>query len=172
MVVKSSTMSGHLDILKNAIEKALDRQMYPPVEVSGDQEQYHVTSSWHSQECNWECSGQADVPPLATSGGQEQYYVRSSWHSEECNWESIRQADVPSSRGIWWPRAVLCSIILTHSRMQLRMLSHLYIYIVQIHHTLQLQGLYNFWKSEKIMIFFQSGKSQGIFKILLKMREK
>ena len=32
-------MEGHLDILKNAIENVLDRQIYPLVEASGGQEQ-------------------------------------------------------------------------------------------------------------------------------------
>ena len=42
-------MQGHLDILENAIENALDTQlvqisdeMYPPVEASGGQEEYYV----------------------------------------------------------------------------------------------------------------------------------
>ena len=30
------------------------------------------------------------------------------------------QSDVPPSRGLWWPRAVLCKVNLTFCRMQLR----------------------------------------------------
>ena len=37
-------------------------QMYPPLEGSGSQDQYYIRSSWHVEECNWECSGQSDVP--------------------------------------------------------------------------------------------------------------
>ena len=36
--------------------------MYPLVEASGGQDQYYLRSSWHSEECNWKCSGQSDVP--------------------------------------------------------------------------------------------------------------
>ena len=49
--------------MQNAVEKALHRQMYPLVEASGGHEQYYVRSLWHSETCNWECSGQSDVPP-------------------------------------------------------------------------------------------------------------
>ena len=56
-------------------------------------------------------------PPVEASGGQEQYYVRSSWHSEACNWESSGQSDIPSSRGIWWPRALLHKVSLTFTVM-------------------------------------------------------
>ena len=38
-------MLGHVDILKNAIENALGRQMYPMVAASGGQEQYYIRSS-------------------------------------------------------------------------------------------------------------------------------
>ena len=75
------------------------------VVVSGDQEQYYIRSTWHSQECNWEGSGQSDIPPVEASRGQEQYYIRSAlhlfahfiftswqeyryiWSFEECNWQ-------------------------------------------------------------------------------------
>ena len=70
---------------------------------------------WHS-DISW-----SDVPPVEASGGQEQYYARSSWHSEECNWECSGQSVSTPHRGIWWPRAVLCKVILTFWRMQLRM---------------------------------------------------
>ena len=40
-------MQGHLDILKNTIENALDSQMYPPVEASGGQEQSYIRSPLH-----------------------------------------------------------------------------------------------------------------------------
>ena len=55
------------------------------------------------------------------SGGQEQYYARSAWHSEEWNWECSGQSVLTPHRGIWWPRTVICKIILTFWRMQLRM---------------------------------------------------
>ena len=44
-MAKSSTTYGQLDILKNAIEKAVDSQMYPPVEESSGQEQYYIRSA-------------------------------------------------------------------------------------------------------------------------------
>ena len=68
-----------------------------PVEVSGGQDQYYLRSSWHSEECNCECSGQSDVPPEEASGGQEQYYIRSNWHVQSCirlAWH-FEDADVP-----------------------------------------------------------------------------
>ena len=46
-MVKSSTTSGQLDILKNAIEKAVDSQMYPSVEASSGEEQYYIRSDLH-----------------------------------------------------------------------------------------------------------------------------
>ena len=33
------------------------------VEASGGQDQSYVKSSWHVEECNWECSEQSDIPP-------------------------------------------------------------------------------------------------------------
>ena len=62
-------------MLRNTIEKAVDSQMYPPVEASGGQEQYYVRSSWHLRECNWESSGQSDVSLAEASGGQEWYEI-------------------------------------------------------------------------------------------------
>ena len=46
-MVKSSTTSGHLDIWKNAIEKADYSQMYPLVKASSGQEQYYIRSALH-----------------------------------------------------------------------------------------------------------------------------
>ena len=43
------------------IAKAVDIQMYPQVEASGVQEQYYIRSPWHSEECNWEGSGQSHM---------------------------------------------------------------------------------------------------------------
>ena len=43
------------------IAKAVDSQTYPTVEESGSQEQYHIRSTWHSEECNWEGNGQSDM---------------------------------------------------------------------------------------------------------------
>ena len=52
----------------------------PLVEASGGQEEYYIRSSWHCEECNWECIGAQilrwDVPPVEASIGQEQYYIR------------------------------------------------------------------------------------------------
>ena len=70
---------------KHETERSSKKQTYPPVEASGGQVQCYIRSSSHSEECNGECSGQADVPPVVASGGQEQCYIRSSSHSEECN---------------------------------------------------------------------------------------
>ena len=44
LVVKISTMLGHDDMLRNAIEYAVDSQMYPPVEASGGHDQYYIWS--------------------------------------------------------------------------------------------------------------------------------
>ena len=57
---------------------------------------------------------------VETYGSHELYYIRSSWHSEACNWEFSGQLDVLPSRGIWWPWAVLCKVIVTLWIMQLR----------------------------------------------------
>ena len=40
-------MLGHLDILKNTIENALDSQMSPLVEALGGQGQYYIRSPLH-----------------------------------------------------------------------------------------------------------------------------
>ena len=50
-MVKSSTVSGHLDILRNAIEKTVDSQIYPLVEASSGQEQYYIRSALHLLIC-------------------------------------------------------------------------------------------------------------------------
>ena len=49
LVAKSRPIAGQLDILKNAIEQAVDSHTYPhPVQASGDQEQYYIRSALHS----------------------------------------------------------------------------------------------------------------------------
>ena len=57
-MIKSSTTSGQLDILRNAIEKAVDSQMYPLVEASSGQEQYYIRSGLHLLIC---CSAVGEV---------------------------------------------------------------------------------------------------------------
>ena len=44
-MVMSSTTSGQVDILRNAIEKADYSQTYPSVKASSDQEQYYIRSA-------------------------------------------------------------------------------------------------------------------------------
>ena len=44
-MAKSSTTLGQLNILQNAIEKAVDSQTYPPVKASSGQEHYHIRSA-------------------------------------------------------------------------------------------------------------------------------
>ena len=85
----------------------------PQVKESGGQEQYYVRSAWHLQEMEMQLRRQLSqtYPPLEVSGGQEQYYVRSSWH-----WDMLQVRLTFShtpSRGILWPRAVLCKVIMT-----------------------------------------------------------
>ena len=47
-ICESGTMEDQLNILKNAIEQAVDNQTYPhPVEASGNQEQYYIISALH-----------------------------------------------------------------------------------------------------------------------------
>ena len=59
----------------------------PLVEASSGQEQYYIRSAWHLQS-----------------------YIRLAWHFEEMQ---LRRCRYTPSRGIWWPRAVLCKVILT-----------------------------------------------------------
>ena len=74
-----------LDIYSHASDQLdiLFMQTYPPVEVSGGQEQYYIRSAWHLQSCIrvdltfWACRC---TSPVEASAGQEQYYVRSVWH--------------------------------------------------------------------------------------------
>ena len=47
LVANSGTTEGQCDILKNAIEKAVDSQMYPSIEASHSQEQYYIRSALH-----------------------------------------------------------------------------------------------------------------------------
>ena len=61
---------------KPKMSSKLQMQMYHSVQASGGQEQYYIWSSWHVEECNWECS---TYPPwqmhlaVQASGGQEKY---------------------------------------------------------------------------------------------------
>ena len=86
--------------------------MYSPVEASGGQEQHHIRSTWHSEECNWEGSGQSDVPPSTgiwwPRGVLHKVIITLGYSSGQAD----IQSDLPS-RDIWWPRAVLHKVIMT-----------------------------------------------------------
>ena len=44
-MAKKGTPKGHLDIQKDAIENALDRQMYLLLQASGGQDQYYIRTA-------------------------------------------------------------------------------------------------------------------------------
>ena len=46
-MAKSSTTSGQLDILQNAVEQAVGSQTYPLVAASSGQKQYYIRSALH-----------------------------------------------------------------------------------------------------------------------------
>ena len=87
-MVKISTTSGHLDMLRNAIENAVDSQMYPPVEASGGQEQYYIRFHIMNNATEKAVDGQM-YPPVQASGGQDQYYIRSPLHCTDKSYSAI-----------------------------------------------------------------------------------